>query len=638
MLLGQNHKLKYQIMASIMIPLFLVFAVIGFMVSHFVYETREEEAIETLKSVSNQSQSSMDLLFKYASSYVKQLSKNKTVTDYINQVDTREEVRTHPNYAKVYNTLISIGDSDKNIFLSWVANEKANFYLDNLNVVPEEDYQVTLRPWYGDAMSNKTIAFTKPYIEWSTKRSVVSAIKTLTLEDGSYGFIVVDFNLSKIDVLAKSLSGEMYMVNDQGEVIYHNTKGFLDSNLSLDMPKGLREFADHHQYEPHVFDKISIEGKSYYVVKETLKTPYWQTYSLIEEDEIITPVRMFILFILALLLIAYGILFMILNAIVTKKLKPVEDLKEYGLKVAAGQLDSPLLDAYQDRVDEMGQLTRAYSTIAQVFRDKNHQLEELADQQYEAIQKQYNHILEKEKIASLGTLVAGVANEIDEPLETSIELAEGIKTAVLECHANLDEGHLSQKQFQESVQLFGQGGRGITDHLNKAAGLIQQFKSISSHQDLQVVDTISLYETLEQVIKSLKPLYHNKPIEVINKIDTSLIMTTYKGPIIQVFNHLLTNALAHGLVDGQGQIEVSSQREGALVRIWFKDNGQGMSEETMRKIFEPFFTMRNKDFSGLGLYIIHNIVNQTLSGTIRVESALNQGTEFTITLPINIKT
>jgi signal transduction histidine kinase len=116
-------------------------------------------------------------------------------------------------------------------------------------------------------------------------------------------------------------------------------------------------------------------------------------------------------------------------------------------------------------------------------------------------------------------------------------------------------------------------------------------------------------------------------------------MKTYKGPLIQVFSHLITNSLNHGFDKDQiGKIEVFCELEGNLLRIYFEDDGKGISETVMPHIFEPFYTTDQMgQNSGLGLYIVHNLVNQTLSGTIKSEARENRGVRFTLTLPLNIK-
>lgn len=643
MTFNHQHKLGHQVLTSIMVPMLFIFVLVGLMVSIFMVETTEQEVVSTLNSMSDQSESSMDLLFKYASDYVVQLASNDQIQRYLHEVEDRQDVRGHALYDNVYNILTSIGDSNENIFLAWVANEKANFYLDNADTVPEENYRVALRPWYESAMANHSIAFTKPYIEWITKKHVVSAIKTLEFDPGEYGFVVVDFHLDRlidiVELLPLEDNGEVIIFNTNQVPVYSSQKGFVEASESLTFSKTLEDWVVKHRDDLRASETIKIDNDAFYIVKNTLMTPDWQMVTMVSRNEVMKPVRIFLIYLVLMLTAAYIVLFLIIRRIVTQKLQPIQVLQAYGRDVAEGRLDAPPPVQYSQRKDEMGALTRTYVTIAGVFKDKNKTLESLADQQYEAIQAQYHRILEKEKIASLGILVAGVAHEINHPLEDSIKIAYEVKSNVEGCQRALEDQSLTQNSFDHYMDIFASSGRTITDHLNRAADLIQQFKLISNHQDLQVVDTISLYDTLDQVIKSLKPLYRTVDVVIENNLDKSIIMKTYKGPLIQVFTHLISNSLEHGFKGAsQGKIKVACKVEGALIRVFFEDNGQGISPDIRSMVFQPFYTTSTSSTnSGLGLYIIHNLVNQTLSGTIKLEDQ-GSGAKFIIALPVNIQT
>lgn len=360
---------------------------------------------------------------------------------------------------------------------------------------------------------------------------------------------------------------------------------------------------------------------------------------LVSKDEILSPVSMFLMYLAIILGLAYVVLVILLTRVIHSKLRPIQALKDYGEKVASGQLDAKPPENQLQRQDEMGILTEAYAMIAEVFKDKNKDLESLSNQQYEAIQQQYHYILEKEKIASLSTLVSGVAHEINNPLGVSITTASFIEEQVNKCSNALSNNTLSQKAFDGYMTSFLESVDMLNENLTKAANLVQQFKLISNNQDLQMVDVIDLYDTFEQVMKSLKPLYKHRPIHVYNHLNQDVMMKTYKGPLIQVFSHLLTNSFDHAFSEDQaGEIQVFCTLEGDLLRIYFEDDGTGIGPDVMPHIFEPFYTTDQKgQNSGLGLYIVHNLVNQTLSGTIKCESKERGGVRFVLTLPLNIK-
>lgn len=641
MIFSKQGSLKNKIFLGIMIPMAVVMIAIGILIGRFMLSSTEEDVTTTLDSIADQSTNNVNLLFKYASNYVHQLSYNENIIEYLNAVNTRDMIENHPLYSSVFNSLKSIGESDENVFLAWIANEKANFYLDNTGLIPESDYKIEIRPWYIEAMSSEGITFTKPYVEWSTNKRVVSAVKTLKLRDKSHGFVVVDFHLDRLNEIVEDLplkdKGQVFLISQDGDLVYSKSRGFIGSEDTLD--PSFKDELDKLDHQAKTLNTIEWQGETYHITHEELSTSKWHMIILISRDEILNPVRMFLVYLAIILILAYGLMGILISKVIKTKLKPIQALKAYGENVASGNLDANPPDKHQEREDEMASLTEAYAMIAGVFKEKNEKLESLSNQQYEAIQQQYHYILEKEKIASLSILVSGVAHEINNPLGVSITTASFVEEQVNKCLTALRENTLSQKAFDLYMNNFLESTDMLNENLTRAANLVQQFKLISNKQDLQMVDTIDLFETFEQVVKSLKPMFKDKKIQIENHLSKEIIMKTYKGPLIQVFSHLITNSLNHGFdIDQVGMIEVYSEIEGNLLRIYFEDDGKGIGETVMPHIFEPFYTTDEMgQSSGLGLYIVHNLVNQTLSGTIKSEARENSGVRFTLTLPLNIK-
>lgn len=122
--------------------------------------------------------------------------------------------------------------------------------------------------------------------------------------------------------------------------------------------------------------------------------------------------------------------------------------------------------------------------------------------------------------------------------------------------------------------------------------------------------------------------------------ESELVITTIPGALAQVLTNLVTNALKHAFESKElGNIAINlSKTEDNKVVILFKDNGHGMSQHVLDNIFEPFFTTkRNSGGTGLGMNIVYNIVCQKLQGNIKIDSKLEQGSNFHITLPMKLK-
>jgi signal transduction histidine kinase len=177
----------------------------------------------------------------------------------------------------------------------------------------------------------------------------------------------------------------------------------------------------------------------------------------------------------------------------------------------------------------------------------------------------------------------------------------------------------------------------LVRNLHRAADLVTNFKQVAVDQTSAQRRTFLLAEVVAGNVLTLLPTIRRTPYQVVQDIPPSLMMDSYPGPLGQVITNLLTNAIIHGL-DGRdaGTITISSSQEvddGVIMTI--ADNGNGITPDNLLHIFEPFFTTKlGVGGSGLGLHIVHNIVNDMLGGRIEVRSTPGEGTSFTLYLPL----
>jgi signal transduction histidine kinase len=246
------------------------------------------------------------------------------------------------------------------------------------------------------------------------------------------------------------------------------------------------------------------------------------------------------------------------------------------------------------------------------------------------------YLIETERLAALGSLVAGVAHEISSPIGTSLTVASTLANR----SADFTDQIASRQVRRALLVEFADGCRGATDqlvaNLQRAAELIQSFKQVAvdrSSEDRRVFD---LKLATEQVIASVRSRLLKSQSSLVIEIPPDIIMDSFPGPYGQVLTNLIFNALTHGFTDlPGGQMLIKARRLGlAEVEITFADDGGGMPEEVQRRVFDPFFTTRRAQGSiGLGLYIVHNLVTQQLGGRITLASAAGKGTTICMTLP-----
>jgi signal transduction histidine kinase len=280
-------------------------------------------------------------------------------------------------------------------------------------------------------------------------------------------------------------------------------------------------------------------------------------------------------------------------------------------------------------------VTVSASVLAALFaeiRDKRR----LAEAALHASETQ-RYLIETEKLAALGGLVAGVAHEISSPIGTSLTVASTLLHRSADFADQIASGKVRRTQLGE----FADSCRGATEqlvaNLQRAGGLIQSFKQVAVDRSSEDRRTFDLKVATEQVVASVRSRLLKSQSSLAIEIQSDIIMDSFPGPYGQVLTNLIFNAITHGFADRSGgHIQIKTRRLGQeQVEITFSDDGCGIPQEVQRQVFNPFFTTgRAQGSTGLGLYIVHNLVTQQLGGRITLVSAPGKGTTICMTLPL----
>jgi signal transduction histidine kinase len=280
-------------------------------------------------------------------------------------------------------------------------------------------------------------------------------------------------------------------------------------------------------------------------------------------------------------------------------------------------------------------VTIGASVLAALFaeiRDKRR----LAEAALHASETQ-RYLIESERLAALGGLVAGVAHEISSPIGTSLTIASTLAHRSANFTEKIASGQLRRAQLSE----FADGCRGATAqlvaNLERAGGLVQSFKQVAVDRSSDDRRAFDLKLATEQVAASVRSRVLKSQASLAIEVPSDIIMDSFPGPYGQVLTNLIFNAVTHGFADKPGgRMLIKAQRLGKdQVEITFSDDGIGIPEEVQRHVFDPFFTTRRAQGStGLGLYIVYNLVTQQLGGTITLSSAVAKGTTIYLTLPL----
>ncbi|MCG8616581.1 MAG: response regulator [Desulfobacterales bacterium] len=253
----------------------------------------------------------------------------------------------------------------------------------------------------------------------------------------------------------------------------------------------------------------------------------------------------------------------------------------------------------------------------------------------ETLERARDQLVQSEKMAALGELVAGVAHEINTPVGVGVTAASFLDAKTKEFFEVYESGELKRSELESYLKTVREVSNSILINMGRAAELISSFKQVAVDQSSEKRRRFNLKEYIDEILLSLRPRYKKTTHTITVNCAPDIEMTSYPGAFSQILNNLIMNSLIHGFKDmEEGRIEMDISRNSDAISFVYKDNGRGMDEKQKEKAFDPFFTtMRGKGGTGLGMSIVFNLVTQTLKGQISLESESGKGVVFSMTLP-----
>ena len=246
-----------------------------------------------------------------------------------------------------------------------------------------------------------------------------------------------------------------------------------------------------------------------------------------------------------------------------------------------------------------------------------------------------DQLVQSEKMAALGGLVAGVAHEINTPVGVGVTAASFLENKTEELQNLYKTGDMKRSDLESYLQTIGEVSRSILINMERAAELISSFKQVAVDQSSTERRFFSINEYIKDVLLSLSPRYRKTGHDVVVHCPEGLEIFSFPGAYSQIVSNLVINSLVHGFKEiEKGIMTFDIQLKEQTIWFVYTDNGVGMDEEQAVKVFDPFFTtMRGQGGTGLGMTIVFNVVTQTLGGTIVCHSKKGHGIRVEIDLP-----
>lgn len=464
--------------------------------------------------------------------------------------------------------------------------------------------------------------------DYQAQRASLQARLSLSLPHGvwqmddSYTRLTLDAELGWSSVVAIRITGDAGL--NIGRI--HSDSGALRDMAPAEKPR-----SDDVLFIPIIYQNREKLGvATVYLSRSQLA--YRQRMHLLE-----ILVEIMVLDLLIFIVMTYN-----LNRFVFDPLKRLQE----ALNRAASSDDAKSSRISQQTQDEFGAVTQSFNRIVDrisadlamrtAAETQARQERDNAEQALQQLVRTQQTLVESERLASLGGLVAGVAHEINTPVGITLTTASHLATTTLHITEQLEHGGIKKSDFQAYLDTAKECCELILSNAERAANLIHSFKQVAVDQTSEQRRDFQLNDYLNEIVTSLKPRFKRSQTSIDIECEDDLLLDSYPGAVSQVVTNLLVNALVHGFDEQPGgAIHIRAERsDNRKIRLSIQDNGKGIPAENLNRVFDPFFTTRRgSGGSGLGLHIVYNIVRQRLGGSIEVHSEVGQGSTFTITMP-----
>ena len=335
---------------------------------------------------------------------------------------------------------------------------------------------------------------------------------------------------------------------------------------------------------------------------------------------------------------------------------PLRQLRD-GLVDLATRGSDEVEELPENRRDELGDVIRGFNGVQRKLKsiiertrhaeDAARRSQQETAQAMDDLRRAQESLLQSERLASLGSLVAGVAHEINTPVGIALTSASVLKEATDAISAAVAGGGVKKTDIVRYLETAGESARLIMNNAYRAAHLIHSFKQIAVDQVSEARRAFELRDYIGEVVASLQPTLKKTRSEVIIDCPSGIEFDSYPGALAQVLTNLVLNCVEHAFdAETAGTIHISVRCEAesmadaraGVKAEWLimqvRDNGRGIAPELLDRVFDPFVTTRRgQGGTGLGLNIVFNLITRQFGGTITVTSTPGQGATFLLRLP-----
>lgn len=435
-----------------------------------------------------------------------------------------------------------------------------------------------------NTLSRVNLDSTKRYVE-EAKNSIFEFIKETELPGGL--FIIIDSN---------------------NNIVFHT------GSAELEMPVRTSQYLAEN-IEKDIQIKYQHEGRKYLTYYEYFEPWDWYVLAVADRDIIFEDVDNAVRLAFASGFAALVIAGYSLNIIARTISRPVEDLTKGTIAMKNGDYD---VRVGVKGTDEIGELAIAFNSMAEEIEDNFTQIR-----------------AKSESLSLLASFAAGMSHDLKTPIGNSTTVISFMESELKKFQSLYKEDRLTKEKLESYIREIDESLNILGKNNTQASELVTGYKTVSVDQLNRERRWIDLKGYVDEVIYALRPKLKKTNYEINNLVDEGLTTWTYPGALSQILTNLVVNSLIHGFENrDEGIINIAITKEGGNIVMVYTDDGIGISEDHLKKLYDAFFTTKHdQGGSGLGMHIIYNLVKSLLHGTVECESALGQGVKFTIVFP-----
>lgn len=461
----------------------------------------------------------------------------------------------------------------------------------------------------------------KPPFQGEDEKKIFRNVRLIKAENGEICG-VLSIELRPL-ILAKKLAeselgkqGNIFIVNDDYVVISHINPDKIGVKLSKDYQEKIRNNENFFFY---------CEGENVFHVVSKSSVNDWYFIATMPSSELYSTSRILGLSVIGIMIVCLFLGFVVNGYFSYRISKPIEGIIEVTKRISSGEFEAT---APESGVYEIDQLSSHFNEMQKIVNKYRKDLESL-------VEERTMQLVEAEKMASLGQLVAGIAHEINTPVGIGVTAATHIEKITHNFEKKFHDHTLKTIDLEKYLCNLSEAIDIISTNLHKASSLVATFKKVAVNTNNEEKKNFNIKEYLEEIAVAVLSNYSEMNYSISIECSPELIFYGYPGFFSQIITAFLINSIVHGFKNsGNGNISVNVNKKdnGDLVIQYF-DDGVGIPEENVKKIFDPFFTTnRGSGNAGLGLNIVYNIINQKFKGKIKCIPC-NDGAVFEFLFP-----